>query len=82
MLMARLWLVHGDLEAASRWIRTSGLSVDDEPDYLHLTEHLTLARVLIALDQPEEALRLLPRMLQRAETQGRARDRSKILAVI
>ena len=76
---ARLALAAGDLQAASRWAETCGLSADDallpfprEPAYL------TLTRVLLARAQREttstardDALRLLDRLQDAAETNGR-----------
>ena len=63
-LQARNWLAQGDLEAAVRWARESGFSVDGELRYTYLLiEHLTLVRVLLAQDKPDEAMRLLMRLL-------------------
>ncbi|TAK31117.1 MAG: helix-turn-helix transcriptional regulator [Chloroflexota bacterium] len=77
----RLWLKHGNIEAALRWAETSGLGVDDDLSYSHETGHLTLARVLIAQDQALEAVRLLDRLLQAAEAAGRTGSAIKILAL-
>jgi len=73
----RLWFAQGDLAAAARWAQESGLSVDDELNWVGELEHIILARVLIALgrEQPEEsyladALDLLARLLEAAETAG------------
>src|SRR5262245_33099152 len=54
-LQARLQLMHGDLEAASRWAERRGLTADDPEciSYLHEFEYLTLVRVLIALGKQE-----------------------------
>jgi LuxR family maltose regulon positive regulatory protein len=64
---ARVWLVQGDVAAAARWVQERGLSVNDELSYLHEVEHIVLARVLIAQDKPDEALRLLERLLSAAQ---------------
>ncbi|TAK26907.1 MAG: hypothetical protein EPO21_24540 [Chloroflexota bacterium] len=77
----RFWLKKGDLEAAVRWAEGSGLSVDDEPNCVHESGHLALARVLIAQNQPLEAARLLDRLLQAAESTGRTGSAIKILAL-
>ncbi len=45
---AELWLLQGDLTAASRWADTSGLHPDDPLDYPREPEYLALARVRIA----------------------------------
>jgi LuxR family maltose regulon positive regulatory protein len=74
----KLWLAQGNLAAALRWARTSGLSADDAICYRHEVEHITLARVLIAQGRMEtkgpllhEAARLLARLRQAAESAGR-----------
>ncbi len=47
-MVARLQIASGDLEPAATWAEEHGLSVDDEPAFLHEYEHLTLARLLLA----------------------------------
>jgi len=69
---ARLWLAHGDVAAAARWAREQGLDPHDEVSFRHEVEHLTLARLLIAQNQAEDALSLLERLRQAAEAGGRA----------
>ena len=69
---ARLLLAQGDFAAAARWAQERGLRTDDEPMYHKEREHLVLARVLLAQDQPAEALALLDRLHQAAATQDRA----------
>jgi LuxR family maltose regulon positive regulatory protein len=51
VIQARLQLMQGDLEAASRWVEGHGLTTaDPEPlSYLHEVAYLTLGRILIAL---------------------------------
>ena len=73
---ARVQLAHGGVAEASAWVRTRGLSVDDEVSYLREYEHLTLARVLLH-DHPRAAPvdpglpRLLERLMVAAEQGGR-----------
>jgi LuxR family transcriptional regulator, maltose regulon positive regulatory protein len=69
---ARLLLAQGDIAAAARWAQESGLRIDDEPMYQTEREHLVLARVLLAQDQPAEALALLDRLQATAKAQDRA----------
>ena len=52
-----LAVAHGDLAEAARWVRTAGLSVDDEPVYLREPEYRVLARVLIAEQDPAAGAR-------------------------
>ncbi|MBN1976759.1 MAG: AAA family ATPase [Anaerolineae bacterium] len=68
---ARLWLAQGNLEAASRWTQASGLSADDVPSFHREAGHLTLARILAAQDRPDDAARLLARLLKAAESTQR-----------
>jgi len=77
-LKARVWLKQGGLAEAQRWAREQGLSADDDIRYTHEFEHITLARVLIAVGKSDreagsldEATRLLGRLLQAAEAGGR-----------
>ncbi len=68
---ARLLLAQGDTAAAARWAQEGGLRADDEPMYQKEREHLVLARVLLAQDQPAEALALLDRLYAAAAAQDR-----------
>jgi len=68
---ARLLLAQGDLPAAARFAQENGLGPDDEPDYARESGHLILARILLAQDQPGEALALLGRLHAAAAAQDR-----------
>ena len=70
-LGARLLLAQGDVESAADWASERSLGVDDGPGYAREGQYLVLARVLIARDEPEQALRLLDRLLTVAVQQGR-----------
>jgi LuxR family maltose regulon positive regulatory protein len=77
-LRARVWLKQGKLAEALGWAREQGLSVDDDICYTREFEHITLTRVLIAAGHSDreadtlgQAIRLLGRLLQAAETGGR-----------
>jgi LuxR family maltose regulon positive regulatory protein len=74
----RIWLAQGRLTEALGWARERGLSMDDTLSYLHEFEHLTLARIYIALyrnapenGSPGEIMILLDRLLQAAEAGDR-----------
>lgn len=67
---ARLWLVQGNLEAASRWVQESGLSIDDRFGFQHLFRYIILARVLIAQGAFDKAVGLLARLLEVTEAAG------------
>src|SRR5690242_5133615 len=71
---ARIWIAQGRLGEALGWAREQGLSVADDLSYLRESEHITLARVLLARYTAEraertlqEATRLLERLLRAAE---------------
>jgi LuxR family maltose regulon positive regulatory protein len=79
-VQAQVWLAQGDLPAAARWAEASGLSAEDDLDFPREVEYLTLARVRIAqarsdragMERPlHDALHLLDRLLQAAETGAR-----------
>jgi len=64
-------VAQGDLGGAARWTKEAGLGADDEPDYAREPGHLVLARVLLALNRPGQALALLDRMHATAAAQAR-----------
>jgi LuxR family maltose regulon positive regulatory protein len=73
----RVWVAQGRLGEALGWVREQGLSVENELGYLHEFDHITLARVLLALYQSDradrsiqEAMGLLERLLKAAEERG------------
>jgi LuxR family maltose regulon positive regulatory protein len=73
----RVWVAQGRLGEALGWVCEQGLSADDEPSYLHEFNHITLARVLLAINQSDhagrsiqEAMGLLDRLLRAAEERG------------
>ena len=68
---ARLLLAQGNLAAAARWTQETGLDTDDEPNYPREAGHLVLARVLLAQNQPGQALALLDRLHTAAVSQCR-----------
>jgi LuxR family maltose regulon positive regulatory protein len=68
---ARLLLSQGDVAAAARWTEQRGLAADDEPSYAHEIAYLLLARVLLARDEPGQALELLDRLQAAAVAQDR-----------
>ncbi|MCW2640162.1 MAG: helix-turn-helix transcriptional regulator [Dactylosporangium sp.] len=78
-MKARVRIAAGDLAPAAEWAHDRGLSVEDDPDYLHEYEHLTLARLLLAQHRAERsggspvaaALGLLDRLYAAAAAAGR-----------
>ena len=76
---ARIWLAQGKLDSAAIWARD--YRQIGEAEYLREFEDLTLARLLLAEDQPAEALALLEEMLSPAEAAGRLGPVIEILAL-
>jgi LuxR family transcriptional regulator, maltose regulon positive regulatory protein len=76
--LARLLLAQGDVAAAARWTHERELTADDEPSYPREPAYLLLARVLLAQDQPGQALRILDRL----QAAGVAQDRTGSLIEI
>jgi LuxR family maltose regulon positive regulatory protein len=87
-MKARVWAEQGRLTEALAWARERDLSDDDDLSYLREFEHITLARVLIALyrsdgadDSAHEAIGLLGSLLQAAEEAKRTGSVLQILAL-
>jgi LuxR family transcriptional regulator, maltose regulon positive regulatory protein len=70
-LKSRVWVLQGNLDEALSWLREQNLSAQDDLDYLREFEHITLARILLAQQKLLEAIRLLERLLQAAQSGGR-----------
>jgi LuxR family maltose regulon positive regulatory protein len=68
---ARLLIAQGDVAAAAHWAHEHGLGAHDQPAYPQERAYLVLARVLLAQDQPDQALGLLDRLHADATAQDR-----------
>jgi LuxR family transcriptional regulator, maltose regulon positive regulatory protein len=85
-LKARVWVAQGKLGDARDWARAQSLSAQDDLSYLREFEHITLARVLLALYQSDgvdrvlrDAVGLLERLLRAAEEGARTGSAIEIL---
>jgi LuxR family maltose regulon positive regulatory protein len=77
----RLWLATGDLTAAVHWVKQNRLTAGDALDPACELAHVSLARVLLATDRPDEAERLLARLAAAAEAGERYGRLIEILAL-
>ncbi|MDH5466069.1 MAG: LuxR C-terminal-related transcriptional regulator [Candidatus Aminicenantes bacterium] len=64
---AEIWLASGNREAVSRWVQERNLGIDDELTNRRESEHIVLARFLLAQGKLDEAEHLLDRLIQSAE---------------
>jgi LuxR family maltose regulon positive regulatory protein len=87
-MRARVWVLQGRVPEALSWVRERGLSVDDDLTFLREFEHISLARALIARHKGgqaegalDDALGLLDRLLQAAESGGRMGSAIEILVL-
>jgi LuxR family transcriptional regulator, maltose regulon positive regulatory protein len=80
-LHARLLLAIGQIDDAARWVRERGLAINGEPSYPTELEYLVLARVLLAQRKPNEALRLLQALRNRASSQRRTNSLVEVRAL-
>jgi LuxR family transcriptional regulator, maltose regulon positive regulatory protein len=78
-MRARVWIAHGQLAQALDWARERGVSAADPVSYQREFDHLTLVRLLVAQhrthrqpDAVHQAVRLLDRLREAAQTAGRA----------
>jgi LuxR family maltose regulon positive regulatory protein len=78
-MQALLWMARGNIEVARHWMQEAKLSVNDELSYAREFEHVTLARVLLALGWYDTALPFLHRLLLAAEAGGRMRRVIEVL---
>jgi LuxR family transcriptional regulator, maltose regulon positive regulatory protein len=88
-MKARIWIAQGRLTKALEWVREQGLSSEDAPSYLRESEHVTLARVLIAWYKSDqatgsihEAISLLEHLLHAAVEGVRMGSVIEILALL
>jgi len=87
-IKTRVWIAQGRLGEALGWVREQGLCAEDNLNYLHEFEHITLARVLLARYKSDrtdgairEAIGLLERLLLAAEEGGRTGSAIEILVL-
>jgi LuxR family maltose regulon positive regulatory protein len=69
----KLWLAHGDLEAASRWATSQEERLGSGNRFRFENElaRITQARIFVALNNPNEAIALLSQLEEAARSAGR-----------
>jgi len=70
-LRTRLWVSRNEVDQASRWVRTAGLTVDDQINVMQAGLYFILARVLILQGEHDQAARLITRLLEISDAGGR-----------
>lgn len=70
-LQVRHWLATGELDEVRAWVRSCGLSADDELTALQEPVYIALARAQLATGEDEAATRLLARLCAGAKAAGR-----------
>ena len=85
---ARVWLLSGDVEAASTWVReleryneAEAASDGQPPTLVREWEGIVLAREYLAESRPRDALKLLDELGQSAEADGRIARLLEILVL-
>jgi LuxR family maltose regulon positive regulatory protein len=80
-LRVRLWLAQGNLMTAARWAQERQLQPVEGFDAASEIEQMAVARTLVVLDRPDEALNLLASLLQAAQAAGRTAHVIKVRAL-
>lgn len=88
-MKVRVYLQQERLEEAQKWVQDRNLSEDDDLDFMHEYEHITLARVWLATYQCnhdkntiESCIRLLDRLLNIARADRRVASELEILVIL
>jgi LuxR family maltose regulon positive regulatory protein len=76
---ARIWLAQGKLDATLEWVQKRELHLDAHPTYVGALLYIALARILVAREQYDDAIGLLERLLEPAETGGHVSRAIEIL---
>ncbi len=79
--LIRFWLRAGDQYPIEEWFQNCGLTPDDPIRCVHEVEYIALAKVLIRQGKTNEALKVLGRMHDLAQSQGRLGKLFYILAL-
>jgi len=75
----RIWLAQDRLDAADQWVNDRGLAIDGEFTYINERQYIALARILVAQERLDKAMRLLERLLKAQELSGHVTKTIQIL---
>jgi len=78
---ARIWLMNGNIDRAVKWAKERELTLNDDLTPMRETEHIMLARILIAQGRLNDAIRLLDRLSKESEKGGRVLNQIEALLV-
>ncbi|MDY6791169.1 MAG: helix-turn-helix transcriptional regulator [Thermodesulfobacteriota bacterium] len=78
---ARIWLMNGNIDRAVKWAKERELTLNDDLTPMRETEHIMLARILIAQGRLNDAIRLLDRLSKVSEKGGRVLNQIEALLV-
>ena len=67
----RVWLAQDALDRAEKWLDQNPLDADGLPDLSQERENIACARILLAKENANEALKLLKQLLESAQDGGR-----------
>jgi LuxR family maltose regulon positive regulatory protein len=81
-LRVRIALAAGDLVPATRWVVERSLRVAHMPESATFAEQLVYARVLLAQDEAGQAARVLTRLRDGAEHDGRVHDLIQVCVLL
>jgi len=63
----RIWLAQDKVDETLEWMQKRGLNLDAQNTYVDALDNVAVARVFVAQERYEDALRLLERLLEPAE---------------
>jgi LuxR family maltose regulon positive regulatory protein len=67
----RIWLTQDKLEAAAQWVKEYKPEPEGQPVYLGERENITRARILLAQERLDKAIRILEQLQASTEARGR-----------
>lgn len=77
----RSWLSQAKLDIARNWVESSGFTADDNSSYLHDAVYQALVRVYLATQETDQALPIIERLRETAESAGRMGSLVETLAL-